>query len=155
AAVKPIELVGEYVAAMRRMALDDAHQLMAYGVPLRSITITCPAPSRVSSFRGRYVPDAAGAPGWIMPVCVLDRQFECDVEGVDPIASVSTGMVIDLVAFSPLAPRRWATRLGKAVALGAIPPQYLDPAPMRIFRDVTDWLRGGCGGLVPLTRDSG
>jgi hypothetical protein len=37
--------------------------------------------------------------------------------------------------------------------LGAIPPQYLEPEPVRVHRDVAAWLRAGCAGIVLLTRD--
>jgi hypothetical protein len=88
-----------------------------------------------------------------MPIGVSDPQCPWDIEVTDPTAIVSTGPVVDLVAFSPSASGQWALRLGKAAALGAIPPQYLDRDPVRLFRDVTDWLRGGCTGLVLLTRN--
>lgn len=145
--------VEEYVDAMRRMTLDHARQLLARGIPMRSITIACPAPMRLRRFGDRYVPDASGSPAWIIPVCVSDPQCPWDIEVVDPIRTVSVGAVIDLLAFSPLAPGRWALRFGKAVALGAIPPQHICPDLVRVFRDVTDWLRCGCEGLVPLTRN--
>jgi hypothetical protein len=37
--------------------------------------------------------------------------------------------------------------------LDAIPPQYLEPDPVRVHRDVAEWLRAGCSGIVLLTRD--
>jgi hypothetical protein len=50
-------------------------------------------------------------------------------------------------------PGRWALRRGRGAVLGAIPPQYLEPEPVRVHRDVAAWLRAGCTGVVLLTRD--
>lgn len=46
-----------------------------------------------------------------------------------------------------------ATRVGAATWLGAIPPQYLAPVPVSVWRHPLGWLRVGCRGLVLLTTD--
>jgi hypothetical protein len=40
-----------------------------------------------------------------------------------------------------------------AAVLGAIEPQYCDAPAVRVFRDVTDWLKNQCQGVVILTDD--
>src|SRR5262249_31791823 len=75
------------------------------------------------------------------------------IETTDPNEAISAGALIDLIAFSPAAPRRFALRCGAATVLGAIEPQYLDPAPVPVHRDVTRWMRSGCRGIVLLRGD--
>ena len=148
-------ILGEYVSLMRRVTLDDARKLMRYGVPIQAITLVCPAPARIALDRSgeRYWLDDAGWSAWVLPVCCADHEDPESLEVPDPLTVVSTGAVIDLLAFHPDYPRRWPFRLGNAAVLGAIEPQYLDPGPATVHRDVTDWLRSGCGGIVLLTRD--
>src|SRR5215471_2898216 len=95
------ELLEEYLTAMRRMKLEHARQLVAHGIPIQSITVTCPAPMRLRRFGDRYLPDEAATSAWILPVCAGDPESLLDIEAVDPIATVSIGVVIDLLAFSP------------------------------------------------------
>jgi hypothetical protein len=144
----------EYLPQLRRMKLADARELMRYGVPLRAITTVCPTPTRVAlDGDDRYQPDPSGAPAWIIPVCAVDPGRPDAIEAVDPLGIVGLGPVIDLVAFHPAAPNRWALRYGLATVLGAIEPQYCDSEPVPVHRDITNWLRAECKGIVLLTRD--
>jgi hypothetical protein len=149
-------LIKEYLGSMRKMRLEDARQLMQqHGVPLRAIAAVCPAPTRVAlDGDDRYKPNPAGAPAWVIPVCAVDPEMPEIIETDDPLGIVSLGPIVDLLAFHPAAPNRWALRLGLAGALGAIEPQYLDPVSVPAHRDVTAWLRSGCRGIVLLTRDA-
>jgi hypothetical protein len=151
----PDGIVGEYLAALRQMTAADARALIAQGIPVRAVALVCPVPVRIAiDVAGDlYWPDPDGRPAWALPVCAADPIDPRRTETADPAAVVGTGPIIDLVAFSPAAPSRWALRRGAAMVLGAIEPQYLDPPPVPIHRDVTDWLRAGCRGLVLLTRD--
>jgi hypothetical protein len=63
------------------------------------------------------------------------------------------GALIDLLCFHPSAPSHWAQRRDTARWLGATPPQFLAPLPVRIRRSPTSWLRAGCDGLCILTRE--
>jgi hypothetical protein len=147
-------LTSEYIDPMRRMSLDDARRLMRHGVPLRAITTICPAPTRVViDGNDLYRPDPSGQPAWIIPVSVVDPEIPELIEAVDPLGIVSLGPIVDLIAFHPAAPNRWALRRGLAPALGVIEPQCCDPASVAVHRDVTDWLRSGCRGIILLTRD--
>jgi hypothetical protein len=73
-------------------------------------------------------------------------------EAADPAAAVSAGAIVDIVACHPRHPGRWALRTGVAEWLGAIPPQYLEPDPVQIWRSPIAWLRAGARGLVILSR---
>jgi hypothetical protein len=149
-------LVREYLVAMRQMTLDrDVAELRRHGVTMRSIATVCPAPVKVSlDRRGElYHPDEAGRPAWVIPVCVVDPVISDEIEAADPLAVVSAGFVVDLLAFSPAAPGHYATRCGVATVLGCIPPQYCNPEPVPIHRDLTRWLCSECRGLVLLSRD--
>jgi hypothetical protein len=147
------DVVREYCRAMQSMSLANLRQLQRFGILLTAITRVCPVPMRVQP-RGRlYVPDPAGAPGWVLPVCAADADDPDMIECDDPETVVATGVVIDLIVFSPAAPGRWALRLGQAGVLGAIGPQYCWPDPVAVCRDITEWLRNDCVGIVLLTAD--
>ena len=149
------ELIDEYLIAMRRMKLDhDVEALKRHSVPMRAIATVCPAPVTITVDRSGelYQPHEAGRAAWVFPVCCIDPENPDAIEAPDPLAVVASGAVIDLLAFSPLAPRRWALRRGVATVVGAIPPQFLDPDAVVVHDDVTDWLRAGCSGIVLLTR---
>jgi hypothetical protein len=149
-------LLAEYLAAMRTMPLAKAQELAACGIPWSAITAATPVPMRITINRAgdRYRPDAAGRPGWVLPVTAIDPAHLELIETNDPFWAIRTGPIIDLAAaYSPAAPGPWALRRGRATVLGAIPPQYLEPDPVRVHRDVAEWLRAGCSGIVLLTRD--
>jgi hypothetical protein len=148
-------LVSEYLDAFRRMCVEDARSLMGQGISWRTITITGPAPVRISlSLDGDlYSPDELGRPAWVLPVRVVDPWDSQETETGDWLNVVSHGPIVDLLAFSPLARRRWALRRGIATVLGAVEPQYPGSEPVPVHRDVTDWLRNNCRGLVLLTCD--
>jgi hypothetical protein len=149
-------LVREYLVALRQMTLDrDVAELRRHGVTMRSIATVCPAPVKISLDRSGelYQLDEAGRPAWTFPVCCADPDDPDRIEATDPLMAVAVGPVIDLLAFSPSAPGRWALRRGITTVVGAIEPQYLDPVPVPVHRDVTDWLRADCRGIVLLTSD--
>jgi hypothetical protein len=149
-----MKVLDEYLVQMWRTP-DHVEELMRHGVGMRAITATCPAPTSIAFDAGgdRYWPDEDGYPAWIMPVCVVDPERPELIETVDPLGVISTGPVIDLLAFHPDYPGCWALRRGLAIVLGAVEPQLLDPDPVTVHRDATDWLRAACGGIMLLTRD--
>jgi hypothetical protein len=153
---RPNRLLAEYLPAMRAMPFAKAEELAGMGIPWTAIAAVCPAPMRIVIDRAgdRFWPDDAGELGWVFPVAAVDPCCPELIESDDPLATVSTGAIIDLAAsFSPGAPGLWALRLGHATVLGAIPPQYMAPPPVRVHRDIAAWLRAGCNDIVLLTRD--
>ena len=148
----------EYLAMMRRMPFAAAERLHDdFRIPWRTIRLVCPAPTRVrfmDKARSRFEPhEDGGFALWVMPVCVVDARYEEEIEAVDPLRCVRKGPVVDLVGFHPGCRERFALRTGNGVVLGAIEPQYLEPEPVPVWDDVTDWLRAGCRGIVLLTND--
>ena len=144
------ELVAEYRAALAATSLADLDPLRRAGVGGAGLSL-CPAHARISVSRGGlYQPDADGGEAFIVPVRVDNPVTP---EAADPVAAVRQGDIVDLLAFSPAFPRRWALRAGAATWLGSVEPQYLDPAPTPIWRSPLHWLGNDCHGLVPLSRD--
>jgi hypothetical protein len=100
--------------------------------------------------RSLYEPDEDGGAGWVVPATCVDPARPEEIEAVDPLDVVSTGPIVDLVAFHPHCRDRFALRIGHAVVLGAVEPQHLEPARVPVWGDIGDWLRAGCSGLVLL-----
>jgi hypothetical protein len=152
-----VNIVAEYLSVMRRMPLAAAEELHTrFGFSWRAIATAVPAPMMVTfADKGRlYEPAAAhGFPVWVSPVAVVDPERPEEIEATDPLDVVQTGPFVDLVAFHPGYRNRFARRTGLAPVLGCIPPQYCDPDPVPVRRDVTDWLRAECDGLVILTHE--
>jgi hypothetical protein len=152
-----VNIVAEYLSVMRRMPLAAAQELHGrFGIPWRAIATTVPAPMMVTfADKGRlYEPAAAhGFPVWVSPVAVVDPARPEEIEATDPLDVVQCGPFVDLVAFDPCRPRRFARRTGLALVLGCIRPQYCESDPVPVRRDVADWLRAECDGLVVLTHD--
>jgi hypothetical protein len=132
-----IDLVGEYCASLRRMPLSAAQELHStFGIPWPSITATCPVPTRprfADKARSLYEPDEDGGAGWVIPATCVDPARPEEIEAVDPLDVVSTGPIVDLVAFHPHCRDRFALRIGHAVVLGAVDPaetQEMKRAPL-------------------------
>jgi hypothetical protein len=157
ATVSDAELCREYLDAFRRRTtIKDTVELIACGVPVRAITLVCPVPMNIvlDATGELYQPDPSGKPAWVLPVCTTNLAYPAEwIETAYFEDIVSHGPILDLIAFSPTKPGRWALRLGEVPVLGAIEPQYLEPDPVPVHRDVTDWLRAGCRGIMLLTRD--
>src|SRR5689334_13215010 len=152
--MKGRDLIDEYLGTMRRMTLEDAQALIRQGVPLSAITAVCPALTRIriNDVGDRYEPaDPTGRLAYVFPATAVDVDRPDIVEDLNPAAVVSCGAVVDLVAFSPAAPARWALRLGHATVLGAIRPQICCPEPVYVWRSVFSWFRSGCRGIVLVT----
>ena len=152
-----IDLVDEYHALMRRTPIAAAQQLhRQYGMPWKAILATVPAPARVrfaDRARAPFEPDEDGSAVWVMPATCCDPERPEEIEAVDPLDVVSTGPIVDLVAFDLHCRERFALRTGAAVVLGAVEPQYMQPSRVRVWSDIGDWLREGCNGLVLLSPD--
>jgi len=155
--VEMIDLVGEYCAAMRRMPLSAAQELHStFDIPWRSIAAACPVPTRArftDKARSLFEPDEDGGAVWVIPATCVDPARPEEIEAVDPLDVVRTGPIVDLVAFHPDRRNRFALRIGHAVVLGAVEPQCCEPARVKVWSDIGDWLREGCHGIVLLTPD--
>ena len=144
-------LVAEYNSALHKTRFDDLRPLIAAGVTGLAIGRSPPAAARIVVADDVFEFDEdAGAAAFVMPV-----RMECATipEAADPVCTVANGEVVDLVGFHPLHPDRWALRRGTAEWLGAIEPQHMGPAAVRIWRSPMAWLRADCDGLVLLSND--
>jgi len=74
-------------------------------------------------------------------------------ESCDPERAVRCGEIIDIIAWHPEYPTRWALRTGLATWAGAIQPQYLRPERVRFWRTPLRWLQEGCIGIVLLSSE--
>jgi hypothetical protein len=99
-----------------------------------------------------FEPDPDGALTFLSAVRV-DPWHPLSIETPVADAAVRHGDIVDIVAWHPDHPGRWALRLGNALHLGLIEPQYLDPEAVRVHRGPLGWLRARCRGLVLLTHD--
>jgi hypothetical protein len=144
------DLEEEYLAALRGTSLADLAPLRAAGIGGHALAAAAPAVSRIAITGDSYVPDPEGGVAYLLPVRVDDA---ISPEAADPAETIRSGAIADLVAMHPRHPDRWALRVGAAEWLGAVPPQYLDAAPVPVWRSPLGWLRGGCIGLVILSRE--
>jgi hypothetical protein len=154
------DLVNEYLALRSRTGDVALRRLAEHGIPAQSINLVGPVPLRIALQHDRhataelYQPDPGGRLAWVLPVRTADSEWPGEwIETAYPEDVISQGPILDLIAFSPAAPGRYALRVGAAAVLGAIEPQYLAPPPVPVHRDVMTWLRNCCRGIMLLTRD--
>jgi hypothetical protein len=100
---------------------------------------------------GLYEPDQAGKIAFLTPVLT---HYPDTPESPQTWGACRVGNLIDLIAWHPRHPDRWALRTGDATWLGSIEPQYAVPPPVAIRRSPLSWLQSDCDGLVILARDS-
>ncbi len=122
--------------------------LFAAGITSQTIAAVAPAIVRIAVAGSTYEPDPAGKGAFLLPVRVDNPLTP---EAADSIGIIRAGSIVDLLAFHPAHPYRWALRRDDAEWLGAIEPQYLDPAPVPVWRSPLAWLQAGCRGLVVLS----
>ena len=142
------DLDHEYRIALRSTRPEDLKPLLEAGIRQKTISIVRPAIARIAVTGGTYQPEPEGRYAYLLPV----RLESADTaEAANPVEVLHRGSIVDLVAFHPKFPLRWALRRDAAEWLGAIEPQYLDPAPVPIWRSPLEWLRAGCRGLALLS----
>lgn len=144
-----IDLAAEYFAALCDTSERMLRPLREAGATERGMALAAPAIARLQLNGGnRFEPDPQSpAQAFIVPVRV---EHPGTPESSNPTAALCDGDIVDLVAFTPALRARWALRVGTAEWLGACPPQYLEPPPVKLFRTPVDWMRGDCEGLVCL-----
>jgi hypothetical protein len=148
----------EYLGLMRRMPFAEAARLHNdFGVPWASIAATVPVPTRVrfaDKQETLFEPDERGRAAWVLPLTCVNPVRPEEIEALNPLCVVRAGPIIDLVAFHPARRNRFGLRIGNAVVLGAVEPQYFEPDRVPVWADITDWLKSGCNGIVLLTNDA-
>lgn len=101
-----------------------------------------------------------GAPAIITPVRVDPAEYDPEralrtlPETLDPDGATIMGDMIDLIAWHPRKPDKWACLTGDALTLGACLPQtFDDPAPVRIHGSIAGWFAAGCKGVFITAKD--
>jgi len=149
--MKTTALTAEMRQAFADLQPADIRELAGHGVPAVLIdAFQMAGVARVRVEGELYVPDAAGSAAVITPVLLENPRGP---ESCRPDVYEFLGNLVDLIAWDPRVPQRWALRTGNATWLGCIPPQYCDPAPVRVWRSPLNWFRAGCSGLVILGRE--
>ena len=143
-------LAREYLDALHSTRFADLDPLVAAGVGWRAITDAVPVHARITVSKDTFEFDEEGSGAFVLPVRLKSTVTP---EAAAPIEAIRDGAVIDLVAFHPSYPTRWALRTAAAEWLGAIEPQYLDPEPLAVWRTPLGWLQAGCRGLVLLSKE--
>ena len=145
-------LVDELDRAQRAMTGADRAALVAAGVPLAPIAMLVGvAEIELDRSGTTYQPVDGGPRAFVIPVRVgPDDQME----QIDYDLVPWFGDLVDVVAISIRHAGRWALRRGSATWLGAIGPQYCDPPLVPVRRSPLSWLRAGCVGICPLSRNT-
>lgn len=130
---------------------EEAQILLKAGIPIREIVdydlIRCARIRLITG--GLFDFDADGAPAFATPV----RGWpDGDTEDIDPALARLDLNILDLVAWHPGRPDRWALWRGAVTVLGLIDPQMMDPFPVRVHRSVRGWFRATGDGITILTR---
>src|SRR5262249_36760452 len=118
------------------------------GIPADVLDCGWVGVERISVDGSVYQPDEGGSWAFITPI-------HADADGpeaLDPEEMLQVGDVVDLIAWRPEKPERWALRRGSVTWLGAIGPQLLDPDPVPIWRTPLAWLQAGGMGLCLLSQ---
>lgn len=148
--MKTREIASELNAAIDALDEGQRNLLVAHGVGRNDLALGLVGAALIRvEGTTRFAPDPEGRPAFITPVRV---QYAETPESVAPDSAVRVGDIVDLVAWHPLRPDRWALRSGAAEWLGCIEPQYAGPHPVPIRRSVLGWFRAGCVGLLPLSQ---
>lgn len=146
------DLAAEFIAAVRAIRAEHVAQLRAAGVDLMDIRLGLVGVTRgrLANLHQLFESDDSGALAYVTPVRV-DPFHPLSIESPRAASAVRVGDIVDIVAWHPAFPGKFALRVGAATALGLIEPQYLEPDPVRIHRGPLGWLRAGCQGLAPLS----
>jgi hypothetical protein len=155
--VKIVTLEAEWRAALAGLELDDVQLLASFGLNLPLLVDFFEAYARMVGALAmriegrRWWPDPDGERGFVTPV--RGRGDRCDARDLLADEIVISGPLIDLVAWHPEAPRRWATRAGIAQWLGAWDPgiAHERQESVCVWRGPLAWLCGWMDGIVPLT----
>jgi hypothetical protein len=151
--MKTCDLIAEIDHAQR--ALDATHraQLAALGIPRLIVECGFVGAARIRLEKdGRtYRPMEGGTEAFITPCRVNGDQPTPEDPDFELVPQY--GDVIDLIAWSPEYPGRWATRCDQATWLGCIEPQFVIPPAVPIRRSPLSWLKANATGLCILAHD--
>jgi len=144
-------ILNELSGAQRGLTAEDRIVLERAGVPDLMISCGMVGAVAIELDAGglHYQPSDDGRRAFVTPCRVADP-WTPEAVGFEIVPQY--GDLVDLVAWHPARPLRWATRRGLAAWLGACEPQFLGPAPVTVKRSPLSWLQGGAIGLCVLDR---
>jgi hypothetical protein len=148
--VLPVNLEDEHRAAVQALTREDAEELCnTLGISFFLVAIyQLVGIATIRLLKGElWEPDPEGTLAYVTPARV-DRPDT--VIAREPWETTRCGEIVDLVAWDPRSPERWATRCGHTW-LGSVPLN--EPFPTLIRRSPLTWLQADCDGVVPLSRD--
>ena len=141
-----LDLAHEMREAVAALTPFDRTLLGAAGIPARMIERGLIGRAGISLSGDETIWEPGIAPVYVTPCRIADPFTpECPWWRAVPEA----GHLIDLVAWHPEHPQRWALRTGFAEWLGACEPQHLSDA-VHVRRSPLSWLRHGGTGIVAL-----
>ncbi|HEV3176025.1 MAG TPA: hypothetical protein VGZ72_08550 [Stellaceae bacterium] len=148
------DLAAELCAAQGALSAEHRARLRGLGIPDLTLAIGFVGVARIDLDRSgrRYQPAEAGDEVFLTPARIGNP---VSPEDPDFELIAQYGELIDLVAWLPDYPDRWATRRGLATWLGAISPQLVLPPAVPIRRSVLAWLRAGATGLCLIPEKPG
>lgn len=152
-----IDLAGELAAALANVRPAHRTRLADLGVPpfVLSRELALVGVERVEIEGDTYQPHPGGSPAVIVAVRVPHGMAPGDLDHPAPQAAALVGeQVVDIIAFAPDAPDRFATRLGIAECLGFLAPPFLKPPPTRVHAAPLDWLRAEGKGIAIVAREA-
>jgi hypothetical protein len=144
------DLARELAAAHEALSDAQHEDFVLAGVDRLDIALGLVGAAYGSVAGERFEPHPDGRLAFCTPARI---HRSLTIESPVPDSAVRVGELVDLVYWSLNHPERWAMRTGAAECLGLVEPQYCGPEPVAIHRRPLGWLRGGCRGLVLLTRD--
>jgi hypothetical protein len=145
-------LAREMNAAVTALSDADLEMLVGYGIDRTDVVVMGMVGAALVRVEGdHYCPYPEGKKAFLTPARVHCADTP---ESPVPDSAVRVGNLVDIVAWHPLRPDRWAMRVGSAEWLGCIEPQYQCPDPVPIRRSVLAWLQSGCAGLLALSRST-
>jgi hypothetical protein len=148
--VRTRDLAAEMRQAVADRTPEDAKMLVALGVSPWLVDLwqmVGVATVRTSRNEPLYNPDPDGQLVLITPAL---GHYPDTPETPNSDLFCRAGELIDLIAWHPKRPDRWALRTGAAAWLGCIEPQYLNPTRVQVWRSPLNWLRADCEGLCIL-----
>jgi hypothetical protein len=150
--MRAADLEGLHRAAVGNLKNEDAQELVdQLLIPWFLVMIhqmVGVLPVRLDKSGWLWDPDPeSGELAYITPVRV-DRADT--VLSPEPWGAPRCGSLVDLIAWHPSHPRRWAMLTAASLWLGCVP--WAEPFPALIRATPLSWLQADCDGLVLLTR---
>jgi hypothetical protein len=142
------DLAGEMAEARKALSPSDRAILAHYSVPEAMIERGMIGVVMADLSSGEALWATEGHSRLFVTPCL----FIFEAETPEWERAPFEGYPLDILAWRPESPD-WYFRIGNATWLGAYPPQFLDPEPVRVHDTPLSWLRSGGVGICPLSHN--